>query len=253
MRPCTGPTFRRSATRRTLAARCAASPTRPPNVNALFAATVARHGTREALVTAEHRLDYAKLDRVTERLAGHLHRLGVARGDRVALVLGNGREFVYAYCSRRFGSAQSPYRSTPASSGPSSRSSWRNAARRRSCSTPCSPSACPRVRRRPCSGSARRTRAALTASMSSWTRARPPRRARRPRRGAARRHPLHVRHDRAAERRDAHASQPDPLGAALPRLHAAHARRPVAARRAREPRHRAGRDHARDVREWAVA
>jgi long-chain acyl-CoA synthetase len=76
------------------AMRCFAE--RPRNLNALFADTVARYGEREALVTDRHRLDYAKLDRVADRLAGHLHRLGVARGDRVVLYLPNDREFVYA-------------------------------------------------------------------------------------------------------------------------------------------------------------
>ena len=69
---------------------------RPKNLNALFAATVGRYGDREALVTDRYRLDYGKLDRVADRLAGHLHRLGVARGDRVVLFLPNDREFVYA-------------------------------------------------------------------------------------------------------------------------------------------------------------
>ena len=69
---------------------------RPKNLNALFAATVERYGDREALVTDRYRLDYGKLDRVADRLAGHLHRLGVARGDRVVLFLPNDREFVYA-------------------------------------------------------------------------------------------------------------------------------------------------------------
>jgi len=76
------------------AMRCFAE--RPRNLNALFADTVARYGEREALVTDRHRLDYAKLDRVADRLAGHLHRLGVARGDRVVLYLPNDREFVHA-------------------------------------------------------------------------------------------------------------------------------------------------------------
>jgi acyl-CoA synthetase (AMP-forming)/AMP-acid ligase II len=69
---------------------------RPANLWTMFAATVARHGDREALIDDGKRLDYAKLDRVTERLAGHLHRLGLARGDRIALVLANEREFVHA-------------------------------------------------------------------------------------------------------------------------------------------------------------
>jgi len=76
------------------AMRCFAQ--RPRNLNALVADTVARYGEREALVTDRYRIDYAKLDRVADRLAGHLHRLGVARGDRVVLYLPNDREFVYA-------------------------------------------------------------------------------------------------------------------------------------------------------------
>jgi len=76
------------------AMRCFAE--RPRNLNELVADTVARYGEREALVTDRYRLDYAKLDRVADRLAGHLHRLGIARGDRVVLCLPNDREFVYA-------------------------------------------------------------------------------------------------------------------------------------------------------------
>jgi O-succinylbenzoic acid--CoA ligase len=69
---------------------------RPENLWAMFAATVERHGDREALVDGGQRLDYAKLARMTERVAGHCHRLGIARGDRVALFLANEREFVHA-------------------------------------------------------------------------------------------------------------------------------------------------------------
>src|SRR5262247_952739 len=69
---------------------------RPAHVDAMLAAIVARNADREALVDGAHRLDYARLDRVTERVAGHLHRLGVGRGERVALLLANEREFVYA-------------------------------------------------------------------------------------------------------------------------------------------------------------
>ncbi len=76
------------------AMRCFAD--RWPNLGALFADAVARHGGREALVDGDQRLDYAKLDRVAERLAGHFHRLGLARGDRIVLFLANEREFVHA-------------------------------------------------------------------------------------------------------------------------------------------------------------
>jgi len=68
---------------------------RPRNLGAMFAATVARQGARTALVDGAHRHDYAKLDRVADRVAGHLHKLGLARGDRLVLLLGNEREFVY--------------------------------------------------------------------------------------------------------------------------------------------------------------
>jgi O-succinylbenzoic acid--CoA ligase len=69
---------------------------RPANLWAMFADTAARHGGREALIDGGKRLDYAKLERVTERIAGHFHRLGLARGDRVVLFLANEREFVHA-------------------------------------------------------------------------------------------------------------------------------------------------------------
>jgi O-succinylbenzoic acid--CoA ligase len=76
------------------ALRCFAE--RPANLGTMFADAVARHGRREALVDGGQRLDYAKLDRVAERIAGHFHRLGLARGDRIVLYLGNEREFVHA-------------------------------------------------------------------------------------------------------------------------------------------------------------
>jgi O-succinylbenzoic acid--CoA ligase len=67
-----------------------------PNLDAMFADAMARHGGREALVDGDQRLDYAKLDRVAQRLVGHFHRLGLAPGDRIVLFLANEREFVHA-------------------------------------------------------------------------------------------------------------------------------------------------------------
>jgi O-succinylbenzoic acid--CoA ligase len=68
---------------------------RPRNLDAMFAATVARHRARTALVDGAVRIDYAKLDRMTDRVAGHLRRLGLAPGDRIVLLLANEREFVH--------------------------------------------------------------------------------------------------------------------------------------------------------------
>jgi long-chain acyl-CoA synthetase len=89
------------------AMRCFAD--RPDNLGTLFAEAVSRHGGREAVVDGGQRLDYAKLDRVAERVAGHFHRLGLARGDRIVLFLGNEREFVHALlASLRLGAIAVP-------------------------------------------------------------------------------------------------------------------------------------------------
>lgn len=82
---------------------------RPNDLRAMFEAAVAAHGAREALVDGTHRLDYAKLARVTERLAGHFGRLGVAAGDRIALYLANEREFVHVLlAAQRIGAIAVP-------------------------------------------------------------------------------------------------------------------------------------------------
>jgi acyl-CoA synthetase (AMP-forming)/AMP-acid ligase II len=52
---------------------------------------------REALVADAARITYAGLDRRVEGLARGLARLGLARGDRLAVILPNGPEFVYAF------------------------------------------------------------------------------------------------------------------------------------------------------------
>ncbi|MDX1649736.1 MAG: AMP-binding protein, partial [Myxococcota bacterium] len=49
----------------------------------------ALHGARPALVDEERRLDYAALETRCRRAAGLLRGLGVGRGDRVAMLLGN--------------------------------------------------------------------------------------------------------------------------------------------------------------------
>jgi len=67
---------------------------RPPSLNALLDAAVARHPAGEALVAGALRLDYAGLGRDVERVAAGLAALGIGRGDRVAMLLGNRAEFV---------------------------------------------------------------------------------------------------------------------------------------------------------------
>lgn len=67
---------------------------RPASVNALLAGAMARKPAGEALVCGDRRLDYCALDDEVGRLAGGLGALGIAAGDRVALLLANSAEFV---------------------------------------------------------------------------------------------------------------------------------------------------------------
>ncbi|MFF4160960.1 type I polyketide synthase [Streptomyces sp. NPDC001678] len=57
-------------------------------------AHAARRGGNTAYEDARRSVTYRELERRTARLAGHLQRLGVRRGDRVALCLGNRVELV---------------------------------------------------------------------------------------------------------------------------------------------------------------
>ena len=70
---------------------------RPGNVNAMLVEALARNPDGEALVAGQRRLDYRALDELAGRIAGGLGRLGIGPGDRVALLLGNGIEFVAAF------------------------------------------------------------------------------------------------------------------------------------------------------------
>ena len=49
-----------------------------------------------ALVHDEQRVTYAELSRAVEAFAAHLHRAGVGRGDKVALLMHNRISFTVA-------------------------------------------------------------------------------------------------------------------------------------------------------------
>jgi len=70
---------------------------RPRDVNMLFADAVARNGDGEALIDGGQRLAWRTLEDIVARTAGGLARRGIARGDRIALLLGNRKEFVIAW------------------------------------------------------------------------------------------------------------------------------------------------------------
>jgi fatty-acyl-CoA synthase len=57
----------------------------------------ARQGEREAIVSGDRRLSYAEFAAEAHACARGLHRLGVRRGDRVAVLMGNRPEWLAAY------------------------------------------------------------------------------------------------------------------------------------------------------------
>ncbi|WP_374446690.1 class I adenylate-forming enzyme family protein [Stella sp.] len=75
---------------------------RPRSLHALFAAAVARAPQRMAVVGERGRATWAELDADVGRVAGQLQRRGVIRGSRVAMLLGNGRPFLWTLwaCAR---------------------------------------------------------------------------------------------------------------------------------------------------------
>jgi len=67
---------------------------RPRSVDQLLREAVARNGGGDAVVAGDVRLSYRDLDATVNRIASNLSALGIAPGDRVALVLGNSAEFI---------------------------------------------------------------------------------------------------------------------------------------------------------------
>ena len=61
-------------------------------------ATVARQNAgRTAVVDGMVAINYEALEKRVAALAGELHNLGIRRGDRVALLLPNGVDFITGY------------------------------------------------------------------------------------------------------------------------------------------------------------
>ncbi len=69
---------------------------RPAHVDAMLREVVARHPEGAALVLGERRSSYRALDELVGNVAGNLAACGFAKGDRLAVLLGNGIEFVLA-------------------------------------------------------------------------------------------------------------------------------------------------------------
>ena len=69
---------------------------RPAHIDAMFREAAFRNPDRNALVLGEKRISYRELDKTVEAVAGNLTQRGFRKGDRLALLLGNCFEFVYA-------------------------------------------------------------------------------------------------------------------------------------------------------------
>jgi O-succinylbenzoic acid--CoA ligase len=70
---------------------------RPPSVHALWANALARRGEHEALIADGRRLTYRAAEAEVGGLAAGLAALGIARSDRVVMLLGNRAEFVLVF------------------------------------------------------------------------------------------------------------------------------------------------------------
>ncbi len=63
----------------------------------MLEAAAGRYGEKIALVSGERRLSYADLDKASNRVANALLKIGLNKGDRVAMLLPNSLEFVITY------------------------------------------------------------------------------------------------------------------------------------------------------------
>jgi acyl-CoA synthetase (AMP-forming)/AMP-acid ligase II len=82
---------------------------RPADLDSMFRAAVKRAPSSIAVVEGDRRVTYAELSATVDRIAGNLSRLGIARGDRVAILLGNRVAFVeISLTCTRVGAIQVP-------------------------------------------------------------------------------------------------------------------------------------------------
>ena len=87
----------------------ACRPGRPRNFHALLEDAAAQNARGDALVFGDYRASWQRLAETVEQLAAGLSNLGVAKGDRVALLIGNRPEFVIAiYALSRLGAISVP-------------------------------------------------------------------------------------------------------------------------------------------------
>ena len=82
---------------------------RPKSVHEMLSNAVARRPQGVALICGEDAVTYSELDGLVGKVAGGLKALGVGKGDRVAMVIGNSIEFVVVmFAIARLGAVSVP-------------------------------------------------------------------------------------------------------------------------------------------------
>jgi len=67
------------------------------NLKLMLEETASRYSEKTAIVLGNRRLSYAELDEASNKVANILTKIGVTKGDRVAILLANSPEFVTTY------------------------------------------------------------------------------------------------------------------------------------------------------------
>ena len=67
------------------------------NLKAMLEAAAKHYGGKTAIALGDRRLSYAELDEASNKIANALIKIGVSKGDRVAMLLPNSLEFVITY------------------------------------------------------------------------------------------------------------------------------------------------------------
>jgi long-chain acyl-CoA synthetase len=82
---------------------------RPKSVHQMLERAVALRAHGTAVICDDHRVNYAQLNALVREVAGGLRALGVTKGDRVAILLGNSIEFVVVlFAIARLGAVSVP-------------------------------------------------------------------------------------------------------------------------------------------------
>jgi fatty-acyl-CoA synthase len=75
---------------------------RQQSLGTMLRRSALRHGSRTAIICGETTWSYAELDVLADRIGNGLRAVGIAKGDRVAIIARNS----HAFMALRFGAAR---------------------------------------------------------------------------------------------------------------------------------------------------